>query len=276
MTRTPAAAATAPDSPPRPARPKWRYVLAFWRIMTIVTVSLLFLGCFLLRRLPVRQRRRRIALAVAWTQSWARACCFLAGYHIRVFGAAPPRGVMIAPNHISYGDIFVLAASAPCFFLAKAEVAQWPVFGWLASNSDHLFATRRRTRQMQDTSTLIVDRLAMGESVCVFLEGTSSGGDRVLPFRSSFVQPAIDQGVPVVPVAIHWRSDDPWADVAEDIAYWKDHTMKTHMFRHLSLRHIAVDVHFCEPIAPVGLDRKTLSNRVRRTIQSTLGLPETH
>ncbi|MCF7853807.1 MAG: 1-acyl-sn-glycerol-3-phosphate acyltransferase [Candidatus Pacebacteria bacterium] len=223
-----------------------------------VMVSHFFL--FLLSR-AVASKSRVLPVSLLWTQRWARWCVRAAGYTVTVKGPLPKGNCLLAPNHVGYGDIIVLASVAPCFFVAKSEVAGWPLIGWVMAKGNHLFVDRRKAKAMRQTAKRVQARLGDGYPVCVFLEGTSSGGGTVLPFRPSLLQPAIDVQAPVVPVALLWEGAG--IDIAEDVAYWKDHHFATHIWRHLGLSELQVTVSFGEPILPAGRTRKELAETVR-------------
>lgn len=97
------------------------------------------------------------------------------------------RPVLIASNHISWVDIVVLAAVAPMVFVAKREVASWPLIGAAAKVQKVVFVDRTRRHQTPETNKEIAQRLAEGHPVVLFAEGTSSDGTRVLPFRSALI-----------------------------------------------------------------------------------------
>jgi 1-acyl-sn-glycerol-3-phosphate acyltransferase len=117
-----------------------------------------------------------------------RVLCALIGVRIREVGrrsTASP--ALILSNHVSWLDICVISALAPVVFVAKSEVAGWPVFGWLARLQRTIFINRQARHQTGAATREIAGRLLGGDAVVLFAEGTSSDGIRVLPFRSSLV-----------------------------------------------------------------------------------------
>ena len=117
-----------------------------------------------------------------------RVLCALIGVRICEVGrrsSASP--ALILSNHVSWLDICVITALAPVVFVAKSEVAGWPVFGWLARLQRTIFINRRARHQIGAATREIAGRLLSGDVVVLFAEGTSSDGTRVLPFRSSLV-----------------------------------------------------------------------------------------
>jgi len=130
-----------------------------------------------------------LALGCRWTSTlpvfYHRCCCRIFGLQIRVIGSPTAgRPVLFASNHVSYTDITVLGSVIPGSFIAKAEVADWPFFGWLAKLQRSVFVDRQ-ARSAAKQRDAIGDRLAGGEALILFPEGTSGDGNRVLPFKSA-------------------------------------------------------------------------------------------
>jgi lyso-ornithine lipid O-acyltransferase len=130
-----------------------------------------------------------LALGCRWTSAlpvfYHRWCCRILGFRIRVIGTpTAERPVLFAANHISYTDITILGTVIPGSFIAKAEVASWPFFGWLAKLQRSVFVDRqvRSTASQRDA---ISQRLDAGDALILFPEGTSGDGNRVLPFKSA-------------------------------------------------------------------------------------------
>lgn len=141
---------------------------------------------------------------------WHRAACFLLGIRIRVHGRLDRRRpLMLASNHVSWKDILVLGAVADVVYIAKAEVASWPIFGILAKLQKSIFVVREDKRRTGDQVNEIAARMTAGEIVVLFPEGTTSDGNRLLEVKSSLfgaaaaAAPATPQGlVHVQPVAL--------------------------------------------------------------------------
>jgi 1-acyl-sn-glycerol-3-phosphate acyltransferase len=130
-----------------------------------------------------------LALRRRWTSRlpvfYHRWCCQILGLRIQVIGTpTATRPVLFTANHISYTDITVLGSIVPGSFIAKAEVGKWPFFGWLAKLQRSVFVDRR-VRSAAVHRDAIGERLAAGEALILFPEGTSGDGNRVLPFKSA-------------------------------------------------------------------------------------------
>ncbi len=126
---------------------------------------------------------------------YSRALCRLLRIRIRVVGApVRDRAVLFVSNHLSWADILVIGALGPVAFVAKREVADWPLVGVAARLQRTVFVDRARRHQTGEAIGAIVKRLMDGVSVVLFAEGTSSDGNRVLPFRSALIG-AVDEAV---------------------------------------------------------------------------------
>lgn len=120
-----------------------------------------------------------------------RRVCRLLGIRIHASGAIDPaRATLVIANHVSWLDIPVLSAVAPVSFVAKREVGGWPFIGALARLQRSVFVDRTRRTDTGRQSNEIAERLAEGEAIVLFAEGTSSDGNRVLPFKSSLLAAA--------------------------------------------------------------------------------------
>ena len=151
---------------------------------------------------PVRRRLLR--------QIWSRQLLFLLGVRLEpamLNTASPVRALegLIVSNHVSFLDIFVINALAPSAFVCREDVARWPLIGWLCRGSETVFLARGKRSAAYRVHRQIVARLRAGERMVVFPEGTTSTGDRVLPFHGALFQSAIDAGVPVVCLALSYH-----------------------------------------------------------------------
>ncbi len=124
-----------------------------------------------------------------------RQVCKLLGIRLNVEGdIAKANGVLLIANHVSWLDITVLSAVAPVSFVAKQEVATWPFVSWLAKLQRSVFVDRTRRSETGDKANEILDRLARGDHIVLFAEGTSSDGNSVEPFRTALFAAAKPSG----------------------------------------------------------------------------------
>lgn len=241
--------------------------LALLRLLRILGLTFYLLALLGLRSRGLSIRARK-GEALRLFRRWADSICRALGIERSVGGPPPPAGCCLVPNHQSYLDILLLGSTtAPLVFVAKSEITSWPGIGFLTRITDQIFIERSRSRGMLNSLHEVAERLDRGYRVCIFLEGTTSGGDRVHRFHPSMLQPVVEAGAPIAPVAIRWSSPDPRILVAEDIAYWKDHSFLLHVWRLLGLRGIQAGVTFGAVHQSRGRDRRKLAEELQAEAQ---------
>jgi len=183
--------------------------------------------------------------------AYHKLCCRIMGLRVRVVGEpAKARPTLFVSNHVSYLDIPVLGSVVPVSFVAKAEVAQWPGYGWLAKLQRTVFVDRRRNTTLQQRDSLQA-RLASGDALVLFPEGTSNDGNRILPFRSALlsVAEAAPAGLPLViqPVSIAYTSVNGvplgWS-LRPLVAWYGGMELGGHLWRFSRLGQVEVIVQF--------------------------------
>lgn len=216
------------------------------RLAALLAWSAALFPLGLATRVLARAGARRLATrAAARVQRWwARG--LLAGLGVRLSTPGePPAGVyLIAANHVSWVDILVLSALFPARFVAKGEIASWPLFGMLAQSGGTLFLHRSRRRDLVRVGEAVRATLADGVHVVVFPEGGASRGDRVLPFHGALFDPVAgtDTSAGCLPVALSYTTPgEPWGS-AWTVAWWGGMDFPRHAWRLLGLRRIQASV----------------------------------
>lgn len=219
-----------------------------------------------------------------------RCACRLAGVRVTVHGApSGQRPLLVTANHVSWSDIIVLGSLMPLSFVAKSEVGTWPVFGTFARMQRSVFVDRQRRTRTGSTATEIGRRLSQGDVMVLFAEGTSSDGNRVLPFRSALVGAAHhalsggDDGEPggevwVQPLSIVYsrlQGMPMGRQFRPKIAWYGDMDLAPHLWAVLREGALDVEVIWGEPVAITPqTDRKALARgleeRVRRDVHAVL------
>lgn len=192
---------------------------------------------------------------------WHRGVCWLAGIDIRVTGYPCSRdNVLLVSNHVSYLDIPVLRATSNMTFVAKADVADWPLFGFLARIVQTIFIERNPQRAA-DQKDALQARLTGGEHLMIFPEGTSTDGKTVKQFKSALFQIAMDDHVRdhchIQPVTIACRDA---IQGQEDLFSWHgDMTLLPHLWTLFCRDGLTVDIFFHAPAPASDFDtRKAL------------------
>lgn len=201
--------------------------------------------------------------------AWA---VLLGGFGIRInrLGHAPCPGALVVSNHVSWIDIAVLARLLDCGFVAKAEVAGWPVIGSLARRQGCLFIERERRGAVRP---MLGRMRGFGprRSLVMFPEGTSGEGDRVLPFRTSLFAAAGERFTEVQPVTLHYRRRDGSAlapGQRRDVAWVGNDALLPHAMALAARGGAIVDLWFEAPLPPAA--RKDLAEASHRLISARL------
>jgi len=184
-----------------------------------------------------------------------KLCCRLMGIDIATVGTmSRNRPTLFVSNHTSYIDITVLGALVPGSFVAKTEVAQWPLYGWLAKLQRTVFVDRKRNTSHLQRDQL-QQRLAAGDNLILFPEGTSNDGNRVLPFRSALLSvaeassaeaPLVIQPVSVAYVALN--GIPMGHGLRPLVAWYGDMTLGPHLWQFSRLGKVTVVVEFHPPV----------------------------
>ncbi|MBO6519321.1 MAG: 1-acyl-sn-glycerol-3-phosphate acyltransferase [Rhodospirillales bacterium] len=255
------------------AATKTSIVRAGLRAAGFLAVTGTLVGPYALAGLAMPAAKRPIA------KLWFRVCQKICGLRVRVKGLPHTAGAtLIAANHVSYLDIIVLGALVDARFVAKKDVAGWPLFGLLARLANTIFVSRERRNAANDGGELR-GALACGEKIILFPEGTSSNGLNVLPFKSalfSAVEPKhVDPGVVMQPVSVAYaRYADGRklkGDLTDLYAWYGDMTLAGHLLSVFGLKGCVVEVNFMPPIRPVAFpDRKSLAQACERAVRQSL------
>lgn len=216
-----------------------------------------------------------------------RVLCAVIGIRVRQIGERSPEfPLLILANHASWLDIVVITSLTPAVFIAKKEVATWPLFGWLAKLQRSVFIDRERRHKTGAATAEIAERLLGGDAVVLFAEGTSGDGNRTLPFRSALIgavhhaiaRSTHHDAVTVQPLSLAYvgLSGMPISRAfRERVSWYGDIDLIPHLIG--VLRHGAIDVvaSWGEPVAyGVSADRKEIARNaetaVRRMTASAL------
>jgi 1-acyl-sn-glycerol-3-phosphate acyltransferase len=190
-----------------------------------------------------------------------------------VEGEVPPQAasVVFAPNHVSWIDVFLLSSIHPTRFIAKSEIRDWPVAGWIAESVGTIFIHRARRHDTGRINAIVHNALANGDCVGLFAEGTTTDGDRLLKFHSSLFEPAVANRARVHPVAI--RYEEPDGTLCRAAAYAGELTFAQSLGLVIRKRRIIARIRFAAPMDAVGLTRRELAAATEACIASLLGLP---
>lgn len=224
-------------------------------------------------RWPRASAERRAAFAAAWSLGLMK----LLAIRVDVQGEAVPHAArepaLLVANHVSWLDIFAIGAVRHTRFIAKHEIRDWPLAGWIASRSGTLFVRRGSRRDAARTTEAMRAALASGDWVGLFPEGTTTEGDQVLRFHSALFEPAIGHCAPVRPVAV--RYEHPDGSLLREAAFVGDMSFAESLRRVISVRNAVVRIIFAPPIEATQGDRRAIAYEAERRIAGALGITPT-
>ena len=234
----------------------WRWLrLALHFAQGIVTAGLIpFLPGATRRRL-----RRR----------WSADLLALLGVELQAAGAPIEPGCLLVANHISWLDVFVINALAPAAFVSKAEVRTWPIIGWLAARNETVFLRRGSRGHARIINAEIGALLDGGRNVAIFPEGTTTDGSHVLHFHAALLQPAIESGHPVQPLALSYHTQDGSRSRAP--AYDGDVSLGECVATIIATPRLVARIEAAAPLVTgAGTNRRELARRARDAIVTAI------
>jgi 1-acyl-sn-glycerol-3-phosphate acyltransferase len=245
-----------------------RRLVRMSRIVLHLLLGLLVAQLLLLdpRALGMHLRVRKLQRDLI--RRWARALCRILNLRVRQHGPLPTRTSLLVTNHVSWLDIPALLSLVEADFVAKSDVLRWPLIGTLAARAGTVFLARGQRNAARTTADGMTSRLAQRRHVLFFPEATTGDGRGVRKFYARLYQAAIRTHSHVQACAIRY----PGLDGAHGPAPFIDNDeLVPHMWRLLGEKEISVELHFCEPMLPLG-DRRSLANRTRAQICAALGV----
>ena len=184
---------------------------------------------------------------------------------VKIIGAPPRSPFFLVANHLSYTDIPVFRSVLETVFVAKGEIEGWFMAGKIVRDMGAIFIDRQNRRDIPRAGALILDRIGSGEGVMVFPEGTSTKGEEVLKFNSSFLEFAAKAHLPVYYAAITYRTPENERPASTAVAWWDDISFMAHLWRLFQVPKLEATITFGEePI--LANDRKVLAQELQKKV----------
>jgi 1-acyl-sn-glycerol-3-phosphate acyltransferase len=201
---------------------------------------------------------------------WARASAKVMRMKVVVNHTAPPAPFLLVSNHLSYVDVILLRSRLNCVFVAKREIAEWPIVGQVCRSMHTIFIDRDRKRDAVRVRPQLEQAITAEYGVVIFPEGTSTDGRTVLPFRSALLEAAAKQQLPVHYATISYQTPDGECSAEQAICWWGKMTFAGHVFRLLQLREFEGTVTFGGAPVVAG-DRRELAAKLWTAVSAQLG-----
>ncbi len=204
-------------------------------------------------------------------QGWSLGLLKLLNVQLNSTGLQPsdgPQGRLFVSNHISWLDVFAINATAPGHFVAKSEVAEWPVLGWLVRRSGTLFIRRNLRSDMSRVNQSLVGLLQQGHSAALFAQGTSTDGTQPVHFHAALFQSAIDAQALLYPVAVYYH--DRQGERLEALAFIGDTGFFQSLWQivHVPCTHLTTV--YLPALTCAGQDRRSLALQAQQAVNATL------
>ncbi len=176
---------------------------------------------------------------------------------------------LIVANHVSWLDIFVINSLQPCRFVAKSDIRDWPLLGWLCDKAGTIFIARGKQRDVRRIYENLVASIRGGERIAFFPEGTTVAQGTLLPFHANLFEAAIDAKVPIQPYAIRYL--DSAGNLHPAVNFIGDMTFAQSMIAILNADKITAELMLLPTIESSGMHRRELAAASRHSIGMTLG-----
>lgn len=230
----------------------------------VLSMAVLLLAC-----LPVWVVARLFGRGAGVVTFFLGCVGWLLGLRVLVEGP-PMRGrALYVANHISWLDIPAIGGLVPARFIAKSEIARWPVIGWLATIGGSVFVARQKRSETRQQTDAVTIALGEGRPVVLFAEGGTGNGATLTAFRPSLFAAANAAGVTVQPIAVDYGAR------ATEIA-WPDGARFGSELKRMLNRPapVPVTLRFLAPLDGARVDRKQLALATRAEIAAALGLSD--
>ena len=252
-----------PRDPLRPLRYLWRVPLVLLHIVLGILLCALLLGW----TQQVVMKNGREPFSHRMIRAWSVTLLRIFGMRPRRFGQAQRDPVLFVANHTSWIDITMLHSQRAACFVAKAEIAGWPLIGWLAASAGTIFHRRGNNHSLSTVMQVMVDRLRAGRSVAVFPEGGTGYHGVLKVFHARIFQAALDADVTVQPVALRFARKGRRLINA---GFREHESFFSNIVRLLGEAPMDAEIHFLAPVPPTPDARRRMAELSRERIAAAL------
>ncbi len=231
--------------------------LALLRLIFVVFMSgyVVTVGWFWFTFLGFSQRLQQWVM-----RTWGKSIMFFLGIKIDSNSLPVNNNFILMPNHRSYIDIFIVAGLTPSALVGKAELKKWPFGKAGARVTNSILVDRSEIKSMLKTMHQIKNSVNQNIPVTLFPEGTTFKGPLTKPFKNGSFKIAADTGIPIIPMAIHYKD--------ENNAWVGDDTFLGHFFRQMGRLSSKVSIRYGTPVS--NTDYKSLQASVKEQIDNML------
>ncbi|MCC6143893.1 MAG: 1-acyl-sn-glycerol-3-phosphate acyltransferase [Candidatus Hydrogenedentes bacterium] len=198
-------------------------------------------------------------------QGWGWTCLRIVNARVECSGAAPKPPFYLVANHLSYVDIFLLARYAGPVFVARSEMAEWPLFGFMLRQSQMLFIRRGQLRDAPRVLDLLQAQLDAGDGIVIFPEARCTRGVTVQPFKPALLEAAARRSFPVSYATLSYATPEGEPAAGDSVVWWRWEGVHSHLFRLLALPGFTARIDF-GPVPVISNDRKVLATTLHQVV----------
>jgi len=247
----------------RGVRYAYRTPLLLWHLLVHLPLTLLLINPLTARWRVAGERVDHWAIRL-----WSAGLLRVFGMRTRRVGTPLAGPCLSVANHQSWVDIELAHSQRALHFIAKAEIARWPLIGWVARRGGTIYHQRGSTESLASVAQIAVERLRAGNAVGVFPEGSTAPDPTVRIFHARIFQIAVDAAVPVQPIALRFLRDG--VD-ALDVPFREDESFLGNFVRLLGGPPLTAEVHFLPPLTDLTVGRRNLAHGARDAIRQAMG-----
>lgn len=222
-----------------------RIIIFLLRIIALILALLLLLPLVILF-IGISQKLRNRKLNKKILNTWSRVLCSIFGLKIITKGKIENNPVFLVANHVTWLDIPVIHSYKLAGFVAKEEISNWPILGWVVKSGETLFIKRGKHESRKKVLELIDNRLNQGRSIAVFPEGKVTDGSVLGRFHRQLMQAAVETETPIQAIAIKYYNKNGKRN--KEVCFIEDEKFILNVFRILSLPTSTVELNFCDTI----------------------------
>ncbi|MDD5578738.1 MAG: lysophospholipid acyltransferase family protein [Methylobacter sp.] len=200
-------------------------------------------------------------LKVSWLKCFSR----ILNLRIKIEGAVVDGAAILVSNHISWLDIIAIGQHMPSCFVAKNDILNWPVIGYLAVQGGTIFIHRGDKQHVRTTAEKMVWLLKQNRKIIAFPEGTTTDGSYVLPFHSSLFQPALLTKSAIQPIALEYLGE-----AKQQAPFIGEDAFVPHLLRMLAMKELHISMKILPVIKTSGKKRHELAKHSRDNICSAI------
>ncbi|WP_426687758.1 lysophospholipid acyltransferase family protein [Rhodanobacter ginsengiterrae] len=258
------------DTTSEPERDLLRPLRYLWRVPLVllhIVLGILLCGLLLSWNQHAVMRNGREPFAHRMIRLWSVTLLRIFGMRARRFGEPQRDPVLFVANHTSWIDITMLHSQRAACFVAKAEIAGWPLVGWLAASGGTIFHRRGSNHSLSTVMQAMVECLRAGRSVAVFPEGGTGYNGVLKVFHARIFQAALDAEVSVQPVALRFARD---GRRLLDAGFREEESFFGNIVRLLGEAPMDAEIHFLAPVPATPDARRRMAELSRERIAAAL------